>query len=170
MRFVGVWPAMTSVQTMVISSVSESRSPSSSMTRARSEIRSSPGSARPLATAAVAPSRIRGMASRKLSPCPATMAAPYSRHRGRSATGMPTSSQITSIGSGPAKCASRSGSAGRSSSSRSTIASMRGPNSAALRRVNAGATSRRSRACSAPFISDMVRRYGRQCSGTSGRW
>ncbi len=33
--------------------------------------------------------------------------------------------------------------------------------------MNAGATSFRSRTCSGPSISDMVRRYGRHSSGTS---
>ncbi len=46
--------------------------------------------------------------------------------------------------------------------------SIRGRSDSARRGVNAAATSRRSRACSGPSISCMVRIYGRQSSGTCG--
>ena len=47
---------------------------------------------------------IAGTAATKAGPMPPTTAAPYSRQLARAGSGMPTSSQITSIGSGRAKC------------------------------------------------------------------
>ena len=64
----------------------------------RSVTTSSPGSVRRRATTSLAPSMMAGIASANASPCPATTAAPHPRHRGRSASGTPTISQITSIG------------------------------------------------------------------------
>lgn len=105
---------------------------------------------------------IPGTASANLRPEPAATAAPYARHRGRSSSGMPTSSQMTPIGSGRVKCRIRSTAPssawpGSASSSSATRVPIRGRNASARRAVNAGDTSLRSRACSGAASSVMVR-------------
>ena len=109
---------------------------------------------------------IPGTASPKRRASPDTRIAPHSIQSSRSASGMPTSSQITDMGSGFAK--SRSRSTEPVGTSFSTTASALGRNSCARRAVNAGAARRRSRRWSGPSISDIVRRYGWYSSGTPG--
>ena len=78
----------------------------------------------------------------------------------RSASGTPSSSQITPIGSGKAKASSRSTSAGPAairSASRPAIASMRGRRAAMARTVKARLTSLRSRVWSGGSVLSRCR-------------
>ena len=75
------------------------------------------------------------------------------RKVGRAGSGMPSSSQITAIGSGYAKVVTRSTRScpATASSSSAAICSMRGRSASIRRRVNAPETSRRSRVWSGGF-------------------
>ncbi|OLT13933.1 hypothetical protein BJF78_20820 [Pseudonocardia sp. CNS-139] len=94
-------PAKTSVSTIVTSSSSLSRAPSSSEMWTSAVSRSSAGSARRRATRPrmwLTMPRIASGTASGLSMAPST--SPQARQDGRSSSGTPTSSQITVIGSG----------------------------------------------------------------------
>ncbi|BCJ58821.1 hypothetical protein Jiend_22430 [Micromonospora endophytica] len=101
-----------------------------------------------------------------------TIASDQTWNRCRSANGTPSSSQITWIGNGVAKCSTRSTggpAATMASISSSAICRARGRSCSTRRAVNALATSRRSRVCSGGSIDRMPSPICRGVSRGSSR-